>query len=53
MNKKLDEIILLRLLQAGDYTDSRNDAKRVILDVVSGNKIEAKVTQKQSSLAEV
>ena len=52
----MDKIIviqIIRLLKAGDYTGSRNDAKKVILDGVSGKRIEAKVTQKQSSLARV
>ena len=38
---------------SGDYMDTQNQAKKVILHGVRGNRIEAKVTPKKSSLAQV
>ena len=40
-------------LGSGDYMDTQNQAKKVILHGVRGNRIEAKVTPKKSSLAQV
>ena len=37
----------------GDYGDLRNNSKKVILDGVSGNKVEAKVKRKKSTFAKV
>ena len=39
--------------KSGDYMDTQNQAKKVILHGVRGNRIEAKVTPKKSSLAQV
>ena len=47
------KVTFLNLGKSGDYMDTQNQAKKVILHGVRGNRIEAKVTPKKSSLAQV